>query len=524
MGSGRAGRAIGALVAVLVMSAVWAGGASALLVHTPAGQTLSIKPVGGVHRGGGFDAAFGNLDYNGGPVMAANTDYAFYWSPGGYSAYGSTEYATGIDRYFADVAHDSRLHTNTFSVDTQYNDLSGQTAAYAAHWGGALLDTDPYPASGCPTGSGITHCLTDAEIQHELNKYLAAHGLPRDLAHLYFLLTPPHIASCTDSIAANQYDGCSSNAPVNPNFCAYHAQSDSTPVFLYSVDMYAVGDTGCEAGQHPNGPSDGEIDAGISHEQNEAITDPMAGSGWIDYQQSGANGSGGEIGDQCDTSSAGDGSIYGPAIGTASNGALYNQVINGHDYYVQEEWSNAGHHCLQRLTPPAAPPASFSPVSDSGDQMTFTAVASSSIYRYDWQFNTAPGITTPLETTSRAVNRTFPSAKEYVVGLTTFESNGMSHAAGGTVTPGYDGFDIPITTSPAHPVHGSPVTLYPFTDLDGQTITYYSWNFGDGGTGTGSQPTHTFAAAGTYRVRLTMFVDNANYQYTGLAWVNVTVS
>ena len=44
------------------------------------------------------------------------------------------------------------------------------------------------------------------------------------------------------------------------------------------------------------------------------------------------------------------------------------------------------------------------------------------------------------------------------------------------------------------------------SDPDG-TITSYAWDFGDGATATGAQPMHTFAAAGTYPVKLTV-TDN----------------
>jgi hypothetical protein len=55
----------------------------------------------------------------------------------------------------------------------------------------------------------------------------------------------------------------------------------------------------------------------------------------------------------------------------------------------------------------------------------------------------------------------------------------------------------------ASPHHGSPVTF----NAKGSSsiehaITTYSWNFGDGVTTTGVTATHTFAAAGTYTVRL----------------------
>ena len=44
------------------------------------------------------------------------------------------------------------------------------------------------------------------------------------------------------------------------------------------------------------------------------------------------------------------------------------------------------------------------------------------------------------------------------------------------------------------------------TDTDG-TIASYAWDFGDGSTGTGATPQHTYAAAGTYSVKLTVTDD-----------------
>src|SRR5262249_42964015 len=40
--------------------------------------------------------------------------------------------------------------------------------------------------------------------------------------------------------------------------------------------------------------------------------------------------------------------------------------------------------------------------------------------------------------------------------------------------------------------------------VDDIGITSYSWNFGDNSTGSGSKPSHTYAAAGTYSVKLTV--------------------
>lgn len=41
-----------------------------------------------------------------------------------------------------------------------------------------------------------------------------------------------------------------------------------------------------------------------------------------------------------------------------------------------------------------------------------------------------------------------------------------------------------------------------------QTITSYSWDFGDGSTATGQNPNHQYAAAGTYKVKLSVVSEN----------------
>jgi PKD repeat protein len=58
------------------------------------------------------------------------------------------------------------------------------------------------------------------------------------------------------------------------------------------------------------------------------------------------------------------------------------------------------------------------------------------------------------------------------------------------------------------------------TDLDG-AVTGHDWSFGDGATASGALVTHTFAAAGTYRVSLTVTDDDG---VTGTRQSDVTVA
>ena len=97
---------------------------------------------------------------------------------------------------------------------------------------------------------------------------------------------------------------------------------------------YTGGVGGCDEGQYPNGSSN-QADPTInvtSHEHNEAITDPQLNA-WYDNQ-------GAENGDKCAWN-------FGALSG--SNGAEYNQTINGHHYFLQMEWSNSNPNltCVQ---------------------------------------------------------------------------------------------------------------------------------------------------------------------------------
>ena len=99
---------------------------------------------------------------------------------------------------------------------------------------------------------------------------------------------------------------------------------------------------GCEDGEHPNGTSsDGVLQGGLSHEHSESITDPEL-SAWFGPE-------GEENGDKCRVFE--EAKEFGTPLGKAKDGSKYNQVVNGAFYWYQQEWSNVGATCLQRLGP-----------------------------------------------------------------------------------------------------------------------------------------------------------------------------
>jgi hypothetical protein len=80
-----------------------------------------------------------------------------------------------------------------------------------------------------------------------------------------------------------------------------------------------------------------------AHEAVEAITDPV-GTGWMDPD-------GFEVADKCEF-----GPLHGPTLGEPANGADFNQVINGHEYLIQEMWSNNDQGCVRRTSQDGSPP------------------------------------------------------------------------------------------------------------------------------------------------------------------------
>jgi hypothetical protein len=235
-------------------------------------------------------------------------------------------YQSLINRYFRDVATDSGLQSNVYYSDTQYYQVaSGSTTnimyseSFATSWADA---SNPNPAlNGCnSTAGGSVACVSDGQIQQEVQKAMTTNGWSAGPGNEFFVFLGDGISTCSGS-------SC-----FVSQFCAYHSHFGSATSTVLYANMPYTGHslTACGSGQYPNGDPAADSTINVtSHEANETITD-MLGNAWFDRR-------GYENGDKCAWN-------FGAFLG--NKGYEYNQVINGHHYYMQGEWSNRSSGCV----------------------------------------------------------------------------------------------------------------------------------------------------------------------------------
>jgi hypothetical protein len=354
-----------AAAAVLSAGALFAAGVSAhaasgspeLACNAPGHSATAVGHIRGIVHAvsrhclvhNTSDAANGTppLIFHNGPVMGtARTGPVvvtpIYWNPSGHPI--PAAYQNIINTYLRGVAADSGKHTNVYSTAAEYFGTNG-SIRYKVAFNNPVNDTNALPANGCTVatndttkiysdGSGYNACLDDDQIIAETERVVTAQGLPRDFGHIYVMFLPQHVESCFfggDTTTAK--NACTINHHKSAAYCAYHSQSPSGAVYANMPFPIYHSDAGftCSSDaiyptvQTPNGNADADTEVSpTSHEIMEAITDPDVSTGWYDS-------SGFENGDECAY-------VFGATQGTT--GALYNQVINGHQYLTQEEFSN----------------------------------------------------------------------------------------------------------------------------------------------------------------------------------------
>lgn len=361
------------------------------------------------------------LTYHGGPVQHGTTEYAIYWAPPGY--YMPSAYQSAINQYFTDTAKASYATSNVWDVGVEYYDNTGpggthKFVSYNVRWGGSAVVHDALPASGCPNYtlgdfSTTKVCLTDSQLQTEINKVRQAHGWPSGLAAEYFLFTPPLIGSCFDSTGNSCYDPSSGSG-----YCAYHSNipaSTNAARVLYANQPFTAL-SGCDTGEYPNGDDADPTINVVSHEANETMTDPL-GNAWFDS-------SGYENGDEC---------AWNFIVTGNNTWGDFTQTVVGDRYYTQPEWSNRHNNCINTNTSPQ-PTASFT-VSPNppvhGSAATFTATATDSddtSFTYAWTFGDG------TSGSGKTVSHTYATAGSKTVTLVVTDAHGDTKRVSSTFT------------------------------------------------------------------------------------------
>ncbi len=154
--------------------------------------------------------------------------------------------------------------------------------------------------------------------------------------------------------------------------------------------------------------------------------------------------------------------------------------------------------------------ATFSQATESGGTAPFS---------YTWIFGDGSQSSGSLNPT-----HTFQNPGTYTATVTVTDAKDLTSSSSAVVTVN----DVAPTVTLNDPSSGSTGTSISFaanaTDIspaDTAAGFTYAWNFGDGGTATGADPSHTFASAGTYTVTVTATDE---YGLSGTASGTITIS
>jgi parallel beta-helix repeat protein len=160
--------------------------------------------------------------------------------------------------------------------------------------------------------------------------------------------------------------------------------------------------------------------------------------------------------------------------------------------------SSGSDTATQTITVAPALVASFtySPASPAAGQsvaFTDTSTGRPSI----WQWDFGDGATSQAQNPSHI----FTAAGSFNVTLTIMNASGQASVNLTVTVSPVDTLTASFTYSPASPAAGQSVA---FTDRSTGSPTSRQWNFGDGGTSTSRNPSHTFTTAGSKTVTLTV--------------------
>lgn len=286
------------------------------------------------------------------------------------------------------------------------------------------------------------------------------------------------------SIAVNDYlSGSATNAPVTIKHISIVARATATPANRDPVAAFTSSCTylSCTLDASASADPDGTISA-----YRWAFGDSTTGTGVRpvhSYQAAGT---------------------YTVTLTVTDNGGATNSIV----------------HNVVATAPPNQPPVPAFTWTCSELSCAFDGSSSTdsdgSVTNYNWSFGDGSSGTGPTP------NHSFAAAGTHSVSLVTTDDGGASAS-----------ISHPVTVSAAPPNQPPSASFTSAcnalacafdgggsTDADG-TVASYAWTFGDSATGVARTPSHTYPAAGTYRVTLTV-TDNAGA--TDSVFHDVTVS
>lgn len=164
------------------------------------------------------------------------------------------------------------------------------------------------------------------------------------------------------------------------------------------------------------------------------------------------------------------------------------------------------------------PVAEFSGTPTSGTApltVSFSDQSSASPDTWAWSFGDGGN------SSSQNPSHTYTTPGTYTVSLTASNANGSD----GETKVGYIVVDAPAPPTAnfnGTPLSGTAPLEVSFIDASTDEPTSWSWDFGDGGTSSAQDPSHTYTAAGVYSV--TMTASNANGSDTLVRTEYITVT
>jgi hypothetical protein len=243
------------------------------------------------------------ISYHGGPVLTNGSNVYYIW----YGPWGSNT-ATSILPALANGLGGSPY----FNINTTYRNGSNVAVQNIVNLAGQ-----------CSVGStNYKQTLTDADVQTVVANALGTGGcLAYDSRGVYFVLTAPGIKE--SSGFCTQYCGWHTHFNWNGNDVKY--------AFVGDADNQCASSCQEQTANSPNNnPGADGMASVIAHELEEATTDPDLNA-WYDNR-------GYENADKCAWT-------FG-STSTAGNGSIYNMILGGRSFLIQQNWVNAsGGYC-----------------------------------------------------------------------------------------------------------------------------------------------------------------------------------